>query len=119
MNGIHEVTGSIPVWSTKLPIHRKHLQKRRLSGSIALHPSSAKTFISNEIHFPTKPGSNRSSFLPLLIEIDVDEYVYQRVCLIPNCFDLLIGEALLSAPSSSRQRSIEKGLESPSTIGFR
>ena len=34
MNGIHEVTGSIPVWSTKFPNPRKRMQARRLSGSI-------------------------------------------------------------------------------------
>ena len=35
MNGIHEVTGSITVWSTKFSNPRKRMQKRRLSGSIA------------------------------------------------------------------------------------
>ncbi len=35
MNGIHEVTGSIPVWSTKFSDARKYLQAGTLRGSIA------------------------------------------------------------------------------------
>ena len=34
MNGIHEVTGSIPVWSTKFSIFLKSLNRKRLAGSI-------------------------------------------------------------------------------------
>ena len=60
MNGIHEVTGSIPAWSTTFPDPRK-MPARKLGGSTAEIPPPAKTFVSNEIHF--RPNRDRTAAL--------------------------------------------------------
>ncbi len=59
LNGIQEVTGSIPVRSTKFTNSRKCLQTRRLSGSIAPNTSYAKPLTSNGFLFRTRSRSNR------------------------------------------------------------
>ena len=59
MNGIHEVTGSIPVWSTTFLIFRKSLNHKQLAGSIVRIRAGRKTLIRNTLQFETKLGSNR------------------------------------------------------------
>ena len=60
VNGIHEVTGSIPVWSTKYSIHRKWLKVRGLGGSIARNVGFDNVLISNDILLETRLKSNRT-----------------------------------------------------------
>ena len=97
MNGIHEVTGSIPVWSTKFPNSCKCLYIRGLSGSIAPNASFAKTLISNDFLF--RPNRDRTgvwligpnaSFSLLLVETDVDQQTRKRLCVCTNSLDRFV-----------------------------
>jgi hypothetical protein len=64
MNGIHEVTGSTPVWSTIFLIRGNSVNAHQLDGSIAPRRVGRKPLIQNDLQFRTKRGSNRRAPSP-------------------------------------------------------
>jgi hypothetical protein len=59
VNGIHEVTGSIPVWSTILSDSSETTERQVFNRFDRANSRSRKPLIPNDLHFRTKLGSNR------------------------------------------------------------